>query len=286
MARRSPIFQEGDLALLVDRKGRRYLLKLDASAVFHTHMGPLPHTTIIGQTDGCRLTIGGQRVLALKPTLAEYIQEIPRATQIIYPKDIGAILTHGDIFPGANVVEAGLGSGALTLALLQAVGGSGQVVSYEIKGEIVARALKNIHRVFPEPANLTVKVADIYQGIQERDVDRLVLDLPEPWRLVAGAAEALAPGGVLLSYLPTVLQVHRLVMALNSHPLFDQVESFELLLRPWHVTARSVRPVHRMVAHTGFITIARKCAQGKLLRPEDTELPPQEGVEQEPALEP
>ena len=257
-------FQEGDLALLIDRKRRRYLLHLDPGGAHHTNLGALPHASIIGQEVGCRVSVGGLRFLALRPTLAEYIQESKRVTQIVYPKDLGAILMSADIFPGATVVEAGLGSGALTLTLLRAVGPSGGVVSYEVRPQTVPRALRTIEAVMPRPPNLTVRTADISEGIEERDVDRVVLDLPEPWRVVGHAAEALTPGGILLSYLPTILQVHRLGEALAAHPSFDLMESFEVLHRPWHVTRQSVRPAHRMVAHTAFLTTARKCAPGKL----------------------
>lgn len=272
------LFREGDLALMVDSRGRRYLVKLEASRTFHTHLGAIPHTDIIGLPSGSRVrTATGQPFLALKPTLAEYIQEIPRATQIIYPKDIALILVLGDVFPGARVLEAGMGSGALTLALLRAVGPQGQVISYEAREEYIPRALRNIREVFPDPANHTVKVGDVYQGFPERGLDRVFLDLPEPWRVVPCAAEALVPGGILLCYLPTVLQVHRLVMSLHEHPAFDLVETVECLLRPWHITRNSARPVHRMVAHTGFIVTARRCQPGKEPPPEE---PPEEEQEE------
>ena len=266
-ASRGP-FREGDHALLISRKGRRYLLRLDPSRSFETHAGILPHAAIIGQEVGCRVSAGGQKFLAVRPTLAEYVQESARATQIIYPKDLGPILVYADIFPGARVLEAGLGSGALTLALLRAVGAQGIVVSYEVRPELIEKAQRKICAVFSDTANWTARHADVYAGIEERDLDRVVLDVPEPWKAVEHAAEALGPGGILLSFLPTVLQVHRLVQALDGHPNFDLVDSFEVLLRPWHVSRRSIRPQHRMVAHTGFITTARKCAPGKFIPPE------------------
>lgn len=280
-ASEGPVFRPGDHVLLIDRKGRRYLFPLRTGHVFHTHLGVLPHDAILGQPPGSRVSVDGHRFLALRPTLADFIQELPRATQIIYPKDLGAILLYGDIFPGARVLEAGMGSGALTLALLRAVGPSGWVYSYEVRREYIPRALQNIHAFFPEPENLVIREADVYQGIEEKGLDRIILDVPEPWRAVPHAASALAPGGIMLCWLPTVLQVHRLVMALDAHPEFDLVESFEVLQRPWHFSPMSARPAHRMVAHTGFITTARRCAPGKPPRLE--KLPSeQEGEEHEP----
>ncbi|MSQ40837.1 MAG: tRNA (adenine-N1)-methyltransferase [Dehalococcoidia bacterium] len=254
-------FKEGDLAFLIDRKDRRYMVTLDAAKAFHTHVGLLQHAAIIGQEHGARLTTTlGQTLLVLPPTLEDYITNIPRATQVIYPKDLGAILVYGDIFPGARVVEAGLGSGALTIALLRGVGPQGAVFSYEVREDVVERARRNIQAVIPDVHNLTIRIGDVYQEIQERDLDRVVLDLPEPWQAIPQAAEALAPGGILLAFLPTALQVYELGMALQQHPSFDLVESREVIVRPWHVAHRSVRPVHRMVAHTGFIVTARRCA--------------------------
>ena len=254
-------FSEGDPVLLIDRKGRRYLMTLHQDLALHTHVGVLPHGDIIGQEQGgWYRTSHGQSLLALKPTLGDHILEMPRGTQVVYPKDLGTILIMADIFPGATVVEAGLGSGGLTTTLLRAVGPSGRVVTYEVREDMVAGGLKNIRALVGEPANHTLHLGDIYQGIGEREVDRIVLDVPEPWHVVPLAAEALNMGGILLSFLPTVLQIHQLVQALTSDGRFQLVETVEVMLRPWSVTQRSVRPVHRMVAHTGFITTARRCS--------------------------
>ena len=263
------IFREGDLVMLVDRKRRRYLQRLTDSGSFQTHLGYVPHAEIIGQSVGSRVFVGGHRYLALRPTLAEYTVESRRLTQIIYPKDVGAILVAADIFPGARVVEAGLGSGSLSLSLLRAIGPSGALFSYEVREGSIAGAQENIRVAMGETPNHTVRCHDLYGGVPDAELDRVVLDVPEPWRAVEHAAKALVPGGIFLAYLPTVLQVHRLVDALNREPEFDMVDSFEVLHRPWHVTRRSVRPVHRMVAHTAFLTTARKCAPGKLLRLDD-----------------
>jgi tRNA (adenine57-N1/adenine58-N1)-methyltransferase len=254
-------FQLGDLALLIDRKGRHYLLTLKEGGSFHTHMGFLDHAKLLGHQEGeWFLNSNGHRFLALRPTLADYILGMDRVTQVIYPKDIGAILVLGDIFPGARVVEAGFGSGALTMALLRAVGPTGSVTSYDLKGDQAQKALKTIAPLMPESHSLTVKEGDVYQAIDELEIDRLVLDVPEPWQVVPQAVEALAPGGIFLSFLPTVLQIHRLEEALRVHGTFQLMETVELMLRSWHVSERSVRPNHRMVAHSGFITTARRCA--------------------------
>lgn len=253
-------FQEGEPVLLVDTRGNRYLITLTPGHTFHSHRGSLSHDAILGQPEGCRVvSASGRPFLALRPTLAEYVLELPRITQIIYPKDLGAILMEADIFPGARVLEAGLGAGALTMVLLRAVGREGQVISYEARQDIINRAVKNIRARFPSTPNHIIRLKDAYEGIEDTDLDRIILDLPEPWRLVASAADVLRPGGILLCYLPTVLQVHQLAQALSAEPRFDLTRTSEVLQRPWHVTSRSVRPDHRMVAHTGFLISARRC---------------------------
>lgn len=246
---------------MIDRRGRRYFLSLSSEKTFHTHLGLIPHADIIGQEIGARLrTATDHEFLALSPTLGNLVEEMPHSTQVVYAKDLGVILMYGDIFPGAAVLESGLGSGAVTMALLRAVGAKGRVVSYEVRPELVEKALRNIEILNPDPKNLEIKVKDIYDGIDESGLDRIVLDLPEPWRVVPAAAQALVPGGIFLSFLPTVLQLHELHEALRDSKSFDMLEAIEVLVRPWSVTRRSVRPEHRMVAHTGFITTARKCA--------------------------
>ena len=266
------VFQEGDMALLIDRKERRNLITLKSGDAFHSHTGILPHDDLIGQPQGCwARTSHGQRLLAIKPTFADFVLEMPRRTQVIYRQDLGAILLLGDIFPGARVLEAGLGSGSLTIALLWSVGTEGEVVSYEVRPEQVERGLANVRRFFPETDNLTTKVGDVYQGIEERDLDRIVLDVPEPWHVVPWAAQALVPGGILLSFLPTTLQIHQLAEALMRDGRFQMMETIEVILRPWHVSQRSVRPVHRMVAHTGFITTARLCLPRTAPEPDETQ---------------
>ena len=260
MDRTNATFEEGDMAMLIDRKGRRYLVRLSPQGALHTHVGVLPHQDVIGRDQGSWLrSTMGQTFLALKPTLGEYAQHMPRVTQVIYPKDLGNILIMADIFPGCKVVEAGLGSGALTMALLQAAGPRGCVTSYEVRASQVPKVLSNLETYLGDIGNLQVREGDIYQGIEEQDVDRIVLDVPEPWNVVGHAADTLKPGGILLCFLPTVLQVHRLTLALEDDRRYQLVETVETLLRGWHVTQQSMRPAHRMVAHSGFITTARRC---------------------------
>jgi tRNA (adenine57-N1/adenine58-N1)-methyltransferase len=184
---------------------------------------------------------------------------MPRGPQIIYPKDLGNIINLADIFPGATVVEGGLGSGSLTAALLRAVGPAGRVITYEVDESVVSKALRNIRAVIPDSSNLTITVGNIYEGIAEREVDRVALDVPEPWQAVAGIGDALVMGGIMLSFLPTILQVRELAMALQQDGRFQLIETVETLLRSWHVTERSIRPAHRMVAHSGFLTTAVRC---------------------------
>ncbi|MDA0734478.1 MAG: tRNA (adenine-N1)-methyltransferase [Chloroflexi bacterium] len=253
-------FGEGDMALLQDRKNRRYLVTLSPNQIFHSHLGQLPHSKLIdGTVGGWYRTDRGHVLLAVRPTLGDFVLEMPRGPQIIYPKDLGNIISMADIFPGATVIEGGLGSGSLTAALLRAVGSAGQVITYEINESIVPNALRNVQKVVPDTSNLTITIGDIYEGITQREVDRVVLDVPEPWQAVSGIGDALVMGGILLSFLPTILQVHHLVNDLNLDGRFQMIQTIETLLRTWHVTERSVRPDHRMVAHSGFLTIAVRC---------------------------
>jgi tRNA (adenine57-N1/adenine58-N1)-methyltransferase catalytic subunit len=253
----SPIFAAGDRVLLVDNKRRRHLVTLTEGGQFHTHAGIVNHDDLIGRPDGTTVrTTRNARLVAVRPTLSEYVLEMPRGAQVIYPKDLGPILILADVFPGARVLESGMGSGALTTALLRAVGPTGRVTSYEIRPDFRDRAVANVHDYLGTAVPLDAHVRDVYEGIDERELDRVVLDLPEPWRVVKHAIEALRPGGILLAYLPTILQVGRLREELATAP-FGMIESLEVLQRGWHVEGQSIRPDHRMVAHTGFLTVAR-----------------------------
>jgi tRNA (adenine57-N1/adenine58-N1)-methyltransferase catalytic subunit len=247
----------GEQVLLVDSKRRRHLVTLEAGGEFHSHAGVLKHDDVIGRSEGVTVrTTMGARLVVLRPTLAEYVLEMPRGAQVIYPKDLGPILMLADVFPGARVLESGVGSGALTMALLRAVGAAGSVIGYEVRADFAARARRNVEGMLGEDVPMKIEVRDTYAGIDEMGLDRVLLDLPEPWRVVKHAAEALRPGGILLAYLPTIGQVAQLREELDTSA-FGMAQTLEVLQRGWHVDGQSVRPDHRMVAHTGFLTTAR-----------------------------
>jgi tRNA (adenine57-N1/adenine58-N1)-methyltransferase len=252
----SRLFTSGERILLFDTKGRRYLVQLAEGSEFHTHSGPVPHDDLIGREEGCSVrSARGARYTAVRPTLAEVVLKMPRGAQVIYPKDLGPLLIMADIFPGARVFESGLGSGALSMALLRA---GSDITGYELRPDFAARARANVAAFLGGEVldRYHVEIRDAYDGISETSLDRAVLDLPEPWRLVKAAETALRPGGILVSYLPTIGQVATLRDALD-HSSFGMAETIEVLQRSWHVEGQSVRPDHRMVAHTGFLTSAR-----------------------------
>jgi tRNA (adenine57-N1/adenine58-N1)-methyltransferase len=259
-ANRGP-FMDGDVAVLFDRRHRRYRVPLRGGGSFSSHLGAIDHDRIIGRLEGfVAVTSKGHRMTVLRPTFQERVLDLPRQSQVIYPKDLGSLLMRCDFYPGANVVEIGLGSGAASGAILRAIGPRGSLVSYEVREAIVERTKRNVAELAPDAENHRIVVADAYEtGIAQHDVDRVLMDLPEPWRLIDTTADALRTGGILAAFLPTVLQVHRLSVALNMDTRWRLVETIEIMERPWHVTDLSVRPEHRMVGHTGFITTARRC---------------------------
>ena len=256
-----PSFAPGDKALLIDGKGRRYLVTLREGGQFHTHAGITPHDSILGQAEGSTVrSVSGARYLALRPTLADFVLSMPRGAQVIYPKDLGPLLVLADVFPGARILEAGVGSGALSMTLLRA---GAEVVGYELREDFAAKAQANVASFLGPDCPYRVEQRDVYEGIDESGLDRVMLDLPEPWRVVKHAVTALRPGGILVSYLPTIGQVAQLREALDAAP-FVLAETLEVLQRSWHVEGQSVRPDHRMVAHTGFLTAARRSADQPL----------------------
>ncbi len=249
----------GDMVLLVDGKDRSYLITLKEGGEFHSHAGPVPHAEIVGAVEGSVVrTTKGAAYVALRPTLSDYVLKMPRGAQVIYPKDLGPILFLADVFPGARILESGVGSGALSMTLLRA---GAEVVGYELREDFANRARANVRAFLGEEVmtRYRVELRDCYAGIDEEGLDRVVLDLPEPWQVVPHAARALRPGGILVAYTPTIVQAQQLRAALEAAP-FAFAETLEVLHRTWHVHGQSVRPDHRMVAHTGFLTTARLLA--------------------------
>jgi tRNA (adenine57-N1/adenine58-N1)-methyltransferase len=250
---------DGERVLLVDAKERRYLLTLRTGAQFHTHAGILDHDDMIGMAEGASVAGStGRRFLVLRPTLSDVVLKMPRGAQVIYPKDLAAILMEADIAPGARVLEAGVGSGALSMALLRA---GASVVGYELREDFARRARANVTAALGPSAPYRVELRDVYAGIDERGLDRVVLDLPEPWRVLCHLRGRLRPGGILCAYLPTINQTAELHRALDEGE-FGLTRTIEVLYRTWHIERRSVRPDHRMVGHTGFVTSARLLVDG------------------------
>jgi tRNA (adenine57-N1/adenine58-N1)-methyltransferase catalytic subunit len=252
--------KENDAVLFIDRKGRRYLKLLRKGRKLLVR-GEILADELIGLDEGSRVKFSsGETFLVLRPTYADLIPHLPRAAQVIYPKDTGPLVIWGDVFPGATVIEGGTGAGAFTIALLRAVGPGGRVISYEVREDFANTARANVAAFFGDAPNWTLKVRDLYQGFDETGVDRMFLDLAEPSRALDVAARALRPGGVLVCYVPTALQLKDTVDALAARGDFGEIESFETLLRHWQVKKLSVRPVHRMVAHSAFIIVSRRLA--------------------------
>ena len=246
------------MVLLLDSKQRRYLITLQSGKEFHSHAGFIEHDEILGAGEGALLrSTRGASYTVLRPTLSEFILKMPRGAQVIYPKDIGPILMMADIGPGVRVLESGVGSGALSMAMLRA---GADICGYELRDEFADRATQNVEKFLGRDVldRYRVQLRDCYEGIDETELDRVVLDLPEPWNVVPHAATALRPGGLILAYSPSIVQVMQFRDALKSNG-FILPETLEVLNRGWYVEGAAVRPDHRMVAHTGFLTTAR-CA--------------------------
>jgi len=264
-------FRPGDRVQLTDPKGRLHTVVLEPGRAFHTHRGAVAHDDLIGRPEGVVVTAtSGTPYLALRPLLADYVLSMPRGAAVVYPKDAAQIVAMGDIFPGAWVLEAGAGSGALTCSLLRAVGESGRVISYERRPEFAEVARTNVHRFFGGlPAGWELRVGDVAELAADAgraagggQVDRAVLDMLTPWEVLDAVSAALLPGGVLVGYLATTTQLSRLVEALREHGTFTEPAAWETLVRPWHVVGLAVRPEHRMVGHTAFLVSARRLADG------------------------
>ena len=253
-------FAEGEPALLIDSKGRHFLLKLEPGRTFQYHQGSVPHDELIGADDGTWVvSSSGSKLLLLRPRLADFVLKMKRAAQVVYPKDLGPILVYGDIGPGMTVLEAGTGSGALTLGLARAVGPSGRVVSVERRDDHGAHARKAISRWYGEiPENVDLRIGDVADVVDELRPERIVLDLPEPGPTIEAAALHQPSGGVLTVYLPTVPQLQSTVDIAQETGAFAEIEVKEFLFRDWKVDGRSVRPEHSMVGHTGFLVFMRR----------------------------
>jgi tRNA (adenine57-N1/adenine58-N1)-methyltransferase len=248
---------------LTDPKGRMHTITLEPGKQFHTHRGILEHDSLIGGPEGVVVTIGATQYLALRPLLSDFVLSMPRGAQVVYPKDAGQIVQMADIFPGAHVVEAGVGSGALSMSLLRAVGETGRLSSYERRADFAEIAQANVERFFggPHPA-WSVTVGDLQEALHETDVDRVVLDMLAPWETLDAVARALRPGGLVCCYVATTTQLSTTVEALRSHGCFTEPQSWESIVRGWHVEGLAVRPQHRMVGHTGFLCTSRRLADG------------------------
>jgi tRNA (adenine57-N1/adenine58-N1)-methyltransferase len=260
-------FRPGDRVQLTDPKGRLHTVKLEEGKAFHTHRGAVAHDDLIGQPEGIVVkATSGTPYLALRPLLSDYVLSMPRGAAVIYPKDAAQIVAMGDVFPGAVVLEAGAGSGALTCSLLRAVGDAGRVISYERREDFAEVARTNVERFFggPPPAwDLRVgDVAEIADAAALGEVDRVVLDMLAPWEVLDAVSAVLRPGGVLVGYVATVTQLSRVVEALREQGTFTEPAAWESLVRPWHVVGLAVRPEHRMVGHTAFLVSARRLADG------------------------
>jgi tRNA (adenine57-N1/adenine58-N1)-methyltransferase len=257
-------FRAGDRVQLTDPKGRHHTVVLTPGKEFHTHRGASRHDDLIGAPEGSVVhSTANTGYLALRPLLADYVLSMPRGAQVIYPKDAAQIVGFGDIGPGMRVLEAGAGSGALTCSLLRAVGDTGRVTSYERREDFADVARLNVATFFGElPAAWSLRLGDLADHPAQETVDRVVLDMLEPWAVLPTVAAALRPGGVLIAYVATVTQLSTYVEAVRGQALWTEPHAWETLLRPWHAEGLAVRPEHRMVAHTAFLITARRLADG------------------------
>ncbi|MGB9804200.1 tRNA (adenine-N1)-methyltransferase [Desulfofundulus sp.] len=255
-------FKEGELVVFADQR-IKLLQRLTPGERLHTYWGYIEHDEVLGLEPGSIVrTSEGKKLYVFYPTLSNYIVKMPRKSGIIYPKDLGIIMMWGDIRPGHRVLVGGVGSGALLLAVLRQVGTAGKVVAYDIRQDMLDCAMENIKAWFGHlPSHLELKLGDIYEAGGESGFDRVILDVPEPWRAVRTLDNALVPGGILCSYLPSIMQVRTFTTVLQKSGTFGLIETLEVMLRSWHIEGRAVRPQHRMVGHTGFLTFARKLSR-------------------------
>jgi tRNA (adenine57-N1/adenine58-N1)-methyltransferase catalytic subunit len=255
----------GDRVQLTDAKGRHYTMVLSAGSEFHTHRGAIAHDAVIGLSEGSVVkSAGGDQFLVLRPLLVDYVMSMPRGAQLIYPKDAAQIVLEGDIFPGARVLEAGAGSGALTCSLLRAVGPDGRVTSYEVRADHAEHARRNVETFFGgDPPNWQLVVTDVVDtDLAGGCIDRVVLDMLAPWDVLDTVSRVMIAGGVLIVYLATVTQLSKTVEALRDQQCWTEPRAWETLQRGWNVVGLAVRPQHNMRGHTGFLVSARRLAPG------------------------
>ncbi|MEP7089367.1 MAG: tRNA (adenine-N1)-methyltransferase [Nocardioidaceae bacterium] len=262
---RGPL-EAGEWVRLTDTKGRRHNISLTAGKQFFTNRGSIDHDDLIGRPEGFSIaSSAGGEYLVFRPLLNEFVVSMPRQAAVVYPKDAAQIVAMADIFPGARVVEAGVGSGALTCSLLRAVGPGGLVSSYERRPEFADVAEQNVDQFFGgrHPA-WRLTVGDLVGSLDDEDVDRVVLDMLAPWECVDRVAEVLAPGGLVCAYVATTTQLGKTVETLRAHGGFTEPAPWESLVRDWHVEGLSIRPGHKMIGHTGFLVTARRMAPGEV----------------------
>lgn len=267
----SGVFVVGDRVQLTDAKGRKFTVILETGKQFHTHRGAIAHDDLIGAPEGSIVAAtSGTEYLALRPLLVDYVLSMPRGAQVIYPKDAAQIVTEGDIFPGARVLEAGAGSGALTCSLLRAVGERGEVTSYEIREDHAEHAQRNVETFFGgHPANWSLVIDDLANIAVTEQFDRVILDMLAPWEPLDMVRSIMKPGGVLTVYVATVTQLSRVIEALRDQECWTEPRAWESLVRDWSAVGLAVRPEHKMQGHTAFLITARRLAEGTTtLRPQ------------------
>lgn len=281
--RRGPL-RAGDRVQLTDPRGRLHTITLDPAGEFHTHRGSFAHADLVGAPEGTVVTnSAGVEYLALRPLLADHVLSMPRGAAVVYPKDAAQVVAMADIYPGARVVEAGVGSGALTMSLLRAVGDAGHVHSFERRADFAAVATGNVTSFFgAEHPAWTLTVGDLVQALPDHEapgsVDRVVLDMLAPWECLGAAALALAPGGVLIAYVATASQLSRMAEDVRADGRYTEPTAWESLVRGWHLEGLAVRPQHRMIGHTGFLLTTRRLADG--VRPPQRRRRPAKGAQE------
>ena len=286
MSENHALFKVGDRVQLTDQKSRKHTVVLEADREFHTNHGAISHNDIIGKPEGVTVTSTGNYVyLALKPLLTDFVLSMPRGAAVVYPKDSAAIVGFADIFPGAHVVEAGVGSGALSCSLLRAVGEHGHLHSFERREDFAEIAQKNVSNFFgTRPANWTVTVGSLQDELADvaaGSVDRVVLDMLSPWECVDAVTRVIRPGGVIIVYVATTTQMSKVVETIRETKNWTDPVAQELIQRTWHVEGLAVRPSHKMQGHTGFLIQARRLADGTVLPPR--RIRPAKGVHEQEA---